>query len=61
MEGAGRMEAETALDAAAEVEAGIVTKWIERYYEEKLGKKEKRDGEGRMARNPFIAQMAQLN
>ncbi len=44
------------------VDAGLVTRWIERYYEEKLSKKDKRNGaEARTARNPFIAQMIQLN
>jgi hypothetical protein len=28
------------------VESGIITKWIERYYEEKLDKREKRSGPG---------------
>ncbi len=49
-------------ESPGEVDAGIVTKWIERYYEEKLDKREKKGGVSAKARsNPFLAQLFYLN
>jgi hypothetical protein len=51
-------------DNPGAVEAGIVTKWIERYYEEKLDRRDKK-GEGGMSakarRNNILMQLLYPN